>query len=508
MPDSSSRAANAGQNGGVAAIQQRPFALVAPLLRAALVLGASGGFLLAAILTLTRALQIPSGLWWVALAQAHGHLQLYGWAGFFVLGVAFHFLPRLRGAPLAMPLLVPWILGEMLGSLVLRTVSQPLLAAKGDSIWRLGLIISGLLEGLALLGVVAIFVRTAQQQPPLRTRGALWSILPFLLGVCVALGLAAFTCLLDTWQATQSGGVVPTPGDQLNVTLGLLGFLVPMALAMSARSLPMYAGLEAFPAQMLWPLASAYFAGLMLACLGLILPSAWSSRIYGLGILLLGITLIFFVAVFIRIMRTRGRLPERVARLASAPETTARAYREKVSGEARAHGPFVALIVSAYMWALLGGALLAIDGLALAATGTAPLAADGAQHSLALGFIALLICGIAPRMLPGFSGKRIASAKLVAATLWLGNGAAVLRVGSVLAAPWLATRGQLGSTVGNLAFGLSGPLGLALALCLAINLWPSLNSRATTHHGSVSAALFPLLRRPVLFTGLPRREVL
>lgn len=90
---------------------QEPFTRVASLLEAALLLGAGGGFVLATILTLTQALAVPLGPWWTALAQAHGHLQLYGWAGLFVLGVAFHFLPRLRGTPLAAPWLVPWILG-------------------------------------------------------------------------------------------------------------------------------------------------------------------------------------------------------------------------------------------------------------------------------------------------------------------------------------------------------------------------------------------------------------
>jgi len=69
---------------------QAPFSAVAPVLGAALLLGAGGGFALATVLTLSRALHASLGPWWIALAQAHGHLQLYGWAGFFVLGVAQH----------------------------------------------------------------------------------------------------------------------------------------------------------------------------------------------------------------------------------------------------------------------------------------------------------------------------------------------------------------------------------------------------------------------------------
>jgi hypothetical protein len=62
----------------------------------------------------------------------------------------------------------------------------------------------------------------------------------------------------------------------------------------------------------------------------------------------------------------------------------------------------------------------------------------------------------------------------VTATLWLGNSAAILRVGSLLIAPLLDALGPSGAFVDSLLFGLSGPLGLALAICLAVNLWPAL----------------------------------
>ncbi len=65
---------------------QEPFKRVAPLLSAALLLGAGGGFALATVLTLTQLLQVSLGSWWPALAQAHGHLQLYGWAGLLCWG--------------------------------------------------------------------------------------------------------------------------------------------------------------------------------------------------------------------------------------------------------------------------------------------------------------------------------------------------------------------------------------------------------------------------------------
>jgi hypothetical protein len=183
---------------------------------------------------------------------------------------------------------------------------------------------------------------------------------------------------------------------------------------------------------------------------------------------------LIFVSLFMLLMRARGKLPQLVAKLAPEPEAAAHNYRRQISSDRSVYGPFVALVASAYIWAIIGGALLVIDGITRALDLGAPFSLDAARHSLAIGFIALLICGIAPRMVPGFSGGHILSAKLVTATLWLGNGAAILRVGSLLIAPLLNALGAAGAFVDSLLFGLSGPLGLALAICLAVNLWPAL----------------------------------
>lgn len=453
--------------------KQEPFSRVAPMLKTALLMGAGGGFLLATVLTVTRAFSVPLGAWWEAVAQAHGHLQLYGWAGLFVLGVALHFLPRLRGTPLAGARLVPWLLGSMIVGLVLRAVSQPLLATNLGSLWRVGLVSSGVLEMVADVPVLLLLILTAMRGPRPTTRPAYWSVFPFIAGAFCSFALASIINLVNVAQAARGSGLALDAGDTLNVTLGLFGFLMPMALAMSARSLPMYAGLEGFPRRVLWPVAGVYFAGLVLLCVGVDGgPLPWASLLNGLGMVLLGGVVLLFVGIFLSLMRRRGQLPERVTKLAPSPQTLAHTYQEQVRKEQTHYGPFVGLVASAYLWAMIGALLLLIDGCSVLATGSELVAFDAVRHSFALGFIALLICGIAPRMLPSFSGGKIASPKLVSATLWLGNAAALLRVGSLLFAPLFG--GTRGFAIDTFLFSLSGPCGLALAICLAINLWPAL----------------------------------
>jgi uncharacterized protein involved in response to NO len=117
-----------------------------------------------------------------------------------------------------------------------------------------------------------------------------------------------------------------------------------------------------------------------------------------------------------------------------------------------------------------------VDGAALLASDVIVIPLDAIRHNLALGFLTLLICGIAPRMLTGFSDASIRSAGLVTATLWLGNAAALLR----LSAYWLPPLAGAGTALQAAFFGLSGPLGLALITCLAINLWPATQSTHST----------------------------
>src|SRR5438876_378973 len=170
--------------------RQESFGHIVPLLKAALLLGA-GGFLLATILTLTDVLSIPLNTWWTALAQVHGHLQLYGWAGLFVISVVFYFLARTSGTPLSTPWLLRWIVIVQITSLVMRAFSEPMLVVTGNVFCRVLLVLSGVLECIALGAVTWLFALMMWGRPLLITRQTLKRISPFLGGAFAALALAA-----------------------------------------------------------------------------------------------------------------------------------------------------------------------------------------------------------------------------------------------------------------------------------------------------------------------------
>jgi hypothetical protein len=108
-----------------------------------------------------------------------------GWEGLFVVGVALSFLPRLRGTPLAWPALLPWILGVQLASLILRFLSQPLLVVTGWFLWDIVLVLSGILEAVALPTILRWLVQCRLHKPATKSLvEGVRSIAPFLFGAC------------------------------------------------------------------------------------------------------------------------------------------------------------------------------------------------------------------------------------------------------------------------------------------------------------------------------------
>ncbi|HUZ02041.1 MAG TPA: hypothetical protein VMU89_16970 [Thermomicrobiaceae bacterium] len=418
---------------------------------ASVALALTAGFGLGGGLFAIRSAGASADVWWTAAGQAHGHVQLFGWAGLTVLGVALHFLPRLRGANLAGPRLAWPALTLLLTGLVLRAVAQPLLALVGEAARGAvgtAVVLSGAFELGGGLLVVGMLAATLRRPAPGHKGTALRPVLPLFAGGFAGLWLALVANLIGVVRAAWSGaGLVPSTWDGATVDLALFAFLVPIAAAMSARTFPLYFQTRPAPPLLLWTGWAATQLGLVLWLAGSAALRAWA---LGCGEILLAAGLLS-LSLAVGIFGARRPLPRRPVRLRVDP--------------LQLHA------LSAWGWAVLAALLLALSGAGkLGAEVTAP-SVDSVRHALGAGFVTLLILGVGGHLLPGFSRRPLASRRLTWATLVTGNLAALLRV-----VPVLADGARPGGVPAAL-LALAGVFGLAAIALFALNIWGPIGRR-------------------------------
>lgn len=385
-----------------------------PFVQLSLAFALSGGFLVGGVLFAARSLGTPAGSWWNAAAQAHGHVQLIGWAGLMVFGVGFHFLPRLRGMPLASPNLTRPVLALLAGGLLLRVLIQPALAASatGSIHGTLAtlLVLSGLGELAGATLAIAILVRTLRQRAVQKKRSEQGPVFAFFLVAFASFWLTLAANAVGLFLAIgDASTVMPAGMDSLTVGLSLFGFLIPVAVAMSSRTFPLY--FQTFP-----PKNRLLVGGLAVLVAGLILRLAGDlgggPLAGGLGRIALAAAIILFT-IGLGIFAKRRPLPRKTVR----PLTD----------------PLQLHAITAYGWLLLAAGVLVLVGLRMIGLPAPTLTPDAERHAIGAGFITILILGVGAHLLPGFARRPLRSRSLAWGTLLLGNLAALLRVVPVLA---------------------------------------------------------------------------
>ena len=83
--------------------ERRQNHLYKPFLRGALVTALTAGATLGALNLAVMGFGADLSAVWGPLIQAHGYAQMFGWVGLFIMGVAYHTLPRFYLRPLRRP---------------------------------------------------------------------------------------------------------------------------------------------------------------------------------------------------------------------------------------------------------------------------------------------------------------------------------------------------------------------------------------------------------------------
>ena len=423
-----------------------------------------GGFPLAAHLGAVIGYGFPLKTGFGAFVQIHGHLQLVGWAGLFIIGISLHFVPRLSSTPITRPGWVPFVLWCLGLGLMLRLVCHSLLPylIKDPVGVALRVIVaaSGVLVWLGVLAYVAMMVRTAfmDVRKVEARREALYAVRPFF-----AMMLAGFL-LYASVNATQlvhmavaGEVVVGKPWNDLSVRLFMGLVLLPISFAFSVRMFPLYLRLPVVKWNVRW-LAYAYLLSVALHVSGFLPGNArpLGSSVPHLGEALRGVIVLWFVWKLDILTRRQSARPN--------------AAKTSVS-EVDAFGRFDRHLVAAYAWLALGGFLDLVAGVTSLTGYAIVVRADVLRHIYLLGFVTNLILGMAPRLIPGFVGRRrVAHPGLVTVTFWLANVAAVGRVLYLVLPGWIHSHIGTVARIAQMLFAFSGMLGLVAVICLGINL--------------------------------------
>ena len=323
-----------------------------------------------------------------AWLQAHGHAQVFGWIGSFILGIGFYSIPKLRGATkpafgAAWACWVMWTIGVAVRWAANVYAWQ----------WRLLLPLSGVLELAAFL----IFFSAVSQHRPedsgkSRLEPWIWVVISASTGLMLTLiaNLAACFYLAVRGASPALSHIL----DQRYLVLVAWGFLVPFVWGFSTKWMTVFLGLKPVRPRLLLGALVVNFAGVVLTLLG------WGAEA----------TAFFVVSTALAIAALRMFEPAR-----QEPKTRG------------VHPSFPFFVRMAYGW-LLVAALLGVGAVVWDSSGGIW---GASRHALTVGFIAVMVFCVGQRILPAFAGMRLLwSTRLMFAGLLLLTIGCTLRVSS------------------------------------------------------------------------------
>lgn len=322
--------------------------------------------------------------------QAHGHAQVFGWVGTFILGIGFYSIPKMRKAD-TFALSTAWTCFALwIAGVTIRWFANIYLFG-----WRVLLPLSAAMELVAFL----LFLRSVAGHRPSTKSGTPAKFEPWIF--IVILGTIGFLAtltvnLIGCFRAslTTSTPAFPHGFDLSFLALCAWAFLVPFVWGFGAKWLPVFLGLRATRTSLLIALAATNLCAVTVVAAGY--PRS------GAALLLITACVAPFAL----------RLFEKKA---TAPKTK------------DVHASYPYFIRIAYAWAIVAASL----GV-WAATGDPSGGLGGAsRHALTVGFVATMIFAVGQRVLPAFAGMRILFSKhMMLCSMLLLNIGCLLRVSS------------------------------------------------------------------------------
>ena len=346
-----------------------------------LALALLGGFLLAVLLPLAQALEWGWGRRWNALVQAHGQLQLLGFAGLFVFGMALRLMPRFSGREIPYPAAVRLLIPAIGGSVVLRALAQPF---AGEALRDAGLTLSATLLLIGALAFAAVIGGTLLQRES-RAEATAWY---FVAGAAAYVAAAALNATIVVGMVRHGRDLAPHAENEALIFLQLFGFLLLFLSGVATRAVPSLVGharperASRLAAAMLAAGVAIYSSGALWAAYDA--PTRATARIEDTGLLIVA-------AAFVLVTWLTGVARPRANRVARASQT------------------YFHFVQAAFAWLLVVAGLIAWYAAPALRDGKAldVYEVDAARHALTVGVVTMMIVGMGMLVIPEFAGRRL-----------------------------------------------------------------------------------------------------
>ncbi|MEX0761591.1 MAG: NnrS family protein [Dehalococcoidia bacterium] len=349
-----------------------------PYVQIALAVALTLGFTTGAFMLITPWFGIDRGVWWLTHAQAHGMAQIFGWAGLFTMGIAFHVLPRLRGGNIVFPWPQRITLVTVTTGIILRFLGQTIYShpASDAALSASGILVAmgTVLFGATMFGALSQGKTRRSHLEPWLWAGSGWAIIA---------GLLHLGGILEMMSA--SGIVVPHSWNNAFITVAVLGFVINFIFGVSTRALAAFMSLR--PCHVPVNRLAFWALNVGVACQAVAVLMQWDTLLIGTGVLLQAVGILAFI-VSLRILERRNQQQRYLA---------------------GTYGRYEWFLRAAYCWLAAAGILMFLQGVGQV-TGRPLLpvmVAGPILHMLTLGFITGVIFGMGARMLPLFEGSEL-----------------------------------------------------------------------------------------------------
>ena len=346
-----------------------------------------------------------------AWLQAHGHAQIFGWIGTFIIGIGYYSLSK-------MGRVLPFAVSRAWASWALWTGGVTLRWTCNVTEWQWRVLMP-LSAALQLAGFL-IFFLTVSRHKPRESEGEAPAAQRPAIETWMKLVIASTACFLAALLMNQGVTIylalqaahpeLPHWLDQRYLVLAAWGFPVLAVWGFNARWLPVFLGLLA-------PSRSGLLSALI-ACVCGIAAALFGAFSIATALLLIACII---AAVSLRVFQ-RALKPAKTLGV---------------------HGTFPLFVRGAYVWLLIAATL----GVFASRADTAGGIWGASRHALTVGFLSTMVFAIGQRVLPAFCGMRVLySTRLMFASLALLNAGCFLRVASEVPAYegyWAAAWGVL-----------------------------------------------------------------